>query len=531
MSERPEVQIIRLPAEQAQQLFHRIQPRIDPADHELIVAVFNSVPQLLQLLENRSISSKTFQRMLFGQSTEKTAQVLPTEPQNPAPREQKKHPGHGRNGAKDYPGALTVSVSHPQIHPGDTCPSCNHGHIYGLKDPGKIIHIVAQPIFPATLFNLEKLRCDACGEVFTAPPPAAAGDSKYDPNVGCQLGIMHYGYGLPMTRIQTMQKNLGVPLPVGTQCQLIQNTAAELVPVFEELERQAAQSNLFHTDDTHILILDVAKEIKAQTDEQHDSERKRTGLFTTGMIARTDDHDIVLYYTGRQHAGENLSDLLSKRSKDLPPPMLMCDALSRNTPKEFQIILANCMSHGRRRFVDVAEIFPNECRRMLEDLSQIYHFDALAREQKLSPQARLEFHQANSGPIVDPLQGWMQNQLAAKLVEPNSRLGEAFKYMLKHWQALTRFLDKPGAPLDNNLAERILKKAILRRKNSLFYKTLNGAHIGDIFMSLIQTCQSCGANAFEYLTALVRNPQRVKNSPGRWLPWNFKTALPPNDSA
>ena len=166
---------------------------------------------------------------------------------------------------------------------------------------------------------------------------------------------------------------------------------------------------------------------------------------------------------------------------------------------------------------------------MLEDFKQIYHFDAQARDQKLSPQSRLEFHQANSGPILEHLHLWIQSQFDHKFVEPNSSLGKAFKYMLKHWQALTLFLRKPGAPLDNNLCERILKRAILHRKNSLFYKTLAGAHVGDVFMSIIQTCQSCATNAFDYITALVKNSERVKAQPALWMPWNFKIA--PTDAS
>ena len=162
---------------------------------------------------------------------------------------------------------------------------------------------------------------------------------------------------------------------------------------------------------------------------------------------------------------------------------------------------------------------------MLEDFKQIYHFDALAREAELSHQARLEFHQANSDPIMETLQLWIQSQFDDKLVEPNSSLGKAFKYMLKHWQALTLFLRKPGAPLDNNLCERILKRAIRHRKNSMFYKTLAGAHVGDVFMSIIQTCHSCVTNAFDYITTLVKNAERVKAQPALWMPWNFKTAL------
>ena len=189
--------------------------------------------------------------------------------------------------------------------------------------------------------------------------------------------------------------------------------------------------------------------------------------------------------------------MLSRRAADLDAPIQMCDALSRNVPAELQTILANCLAHGRRQFVDVADRFPQECRHVLEAIAVIYRNDALARQQDLSPEARLEFHQADSGPTMAELHAWLGRQFEERLVEPNSALGEAISYLLKHWEKLTLFLRVPGAPLDNNICERILKKAILHRKNALFYKTCRGAHVGDIFMSLIHTAELGGADAFD----------------------------------
>jgi len=126
---------------------------------------------------------------------------------------------------------------------------------------------------------------------------------------------------------------------------------------------------------------------------------------------------------------------------------------------------------------------------------------------------------------MDALCLWFNKQLDEKHVEPNSGLGKAINYMLNHWKPLTRFLQVPGAPLDNNVCERALKKAIIHRKNSLFYKTENGAMIGDIFMSLIQTCNTAGENPFDYLPALHKNPTNVAENPENRLPWNFRQAL------
>ena len=187
--------------------------------------------------------------------------------------------------------------------------------------------------------------------------------------------------------------------------------------------------------------------------------------------------------------------------------------MSRNLPGELKTIVANCLAHGRRQFVDVADRFPEECRHVLESLAVVYHNDALARERNLSPEERLLFHQAESGPTMEELHVWLVRQFDERLVEPNSALGEAISYLLKHWEKLTLFLRVPGAPLDNNICERALKKAILHRKNSLFYKTRHGAHVGDVFMSLIHTCELCGANPFDYLTELERHADEAASNP------------------
>ena len=203
----------------------------------------------------------------------------------------------------------------------------------------------------------------------------------------------------------------------------------------------------------------------------------------------------------------------------------MCDALSRNTPPALQTIVANCLAHARRQFVDVHERFPAECGHVLEAFQTVYRHEALTRERGLTSEERLAFHQAQSGPVLEQLRVWLKRQFDERLVEPNSGLGAAINYLRKHWEKLTLFLRVPGAPLDNNLCERALKKAILHRKNALFYKTRNGAAVGDLYMSLIYTCELCGANPFEYLNELQRHAEEVAAAPARWLPWNYRDNL------
>jgi len=258
--------------------------------------------------------------------------------------------------------------------------------------------------------------------------------------------------------------------------------------------------------------------------EENDAD-PRTGLFTSGVVALRDGQQVALFFSGHQHAGENLAEVLKLRAAELPPPIQMCDALSRNLPGELQTILAHCLAHARRNFVDVYDRFPEQCGHLLEALAVVYHNDAIARKRELSPEARLQFHQQESQPTMQQLHDWLTRQLDEKLAEPNSALGSAIRYMLKHWDKLTLFLRQAGAPLDNNVCERALKKAILHRKNALFYKTQNGARVGDLFMSLIYTCQLNEANPFDYLTELQRHPDQLTANPELWMPWNYRAAL------
>ena len=232
-----------------------------------------------------------------------------------------------------------------------------------------------------------------------------------------------------------------------------------------------------------------------------------------------------MFFTGHRHAGENLTEVLKHRAAELAPPIQMCDALSRNLPEELEVILANCLSHGRRRFVEVAINFPQECLYVLEILKDVYINDAEARRRGFSDQQRLDWHQAQSGPKMTDLKNWLTEQIEQHQVEPNSSLGEAITYMRNHWEALTLFLRQAAAPLDNNVCERALKKAILHRKNAYFYKTPNGARVGDLFMSLIHTCELNEVNPFDYLTELQKHATELSSDPDNWMPWNYRDTL------
>jgi hypothetical protein len=388
-----------------------------------------------------------------------------------------------------------------------------------------LIRLTGQPPIQGTVYDLERLRCNACGEVFTADPPPGVGSDKYDATTGAMIALLKYGSGMPFHRLERLQADLQIPLAASTQWEIVDDLAHRLQPMLTELMRQAANGAVVHNDDTSMTVLALQRP-DAPRGDPDDVAPDRTGVFTSGIVSTVDGHRIALFVTGRRHAGENLARILADRAADLGPPIQMCDALSRNLPKPLEVIVGYCLAHARRHVVNVVPSFPAECRRILEALGAVYHHDAEARDHRLSPDDRLAYHQRLSGPILDDLHRWLNAQLDDHLVEPNSGLGQAIRYLLTHWTRLTLFLRQAGAPLDNSVCERALKKAILHRKNALFFKTPNGAHVGDLFMSLIHTCELEGVNPFAYLTALQRHADDLAAKPAAWLPWNYHEALP-----
>jgi len=427
-------------------------------------------------------------------------------------------PGHGRKGAEAFGGAWKVDIKHQKLTHGDRCPECGKGNVYWQKEPKVLVRIFGQAPLAATVYSLERLRCGACGHVFTAQEPEGLGPEKYDETAAAMIAQLKYGAGTPFNRLEQLESQLGIPLPAATQWEIVEEAAQLIKPARDELIRQAAQGTVVHNDDTSMRVLRLKR----------DPSDERTGVFTSGIVSVGQDWKIALYFTGGLHAGENIADVLKQRRLELPSPIQMCDALSRNVPRlpaGAETLLANCLAHGRRQFVEVAQNFPNECRYVLEMLGQVYGHDAEARERGLTPAERLRLHQERSGPLMDRLHGWLEAQLAERRTEPNSGLGQAIMYLLRHWLPLTLFLRKAGAPLDNNVVERALKRAVLHRKNALFYRTLNGAQVGDLFMSLIHTCQLCSVNSFDYLIELQRHAQELAARPTEWMPWSYRETL------
>jgi transposase len=532
---KPASEVIEVNFEELEGLLERArQGPLGEEDHAKLQAAVRVLSHLIELIGEKDTTISRLRALLAKPSTEKTSKVLeqagiqvPAKNGPPPNPPEKPKPGHGRNGAQAYGGARRIPIAHASLKPGDRCPECLKGKVYEQKEPALCLRVVGQAPLAATVYELERLRCNLCGQIFEAKAPEGVGKKKYDESAAAMIGLLKYGSGIPFYRLEGLEENLGIPLPASTQWEIVAESAERIRPAWEELIRQAAQGEVLYNDDTTMKILALARASPhaLPVEKEMSSSRERTGQFTSGIVSTRQGQRIALFFTGRKHAGENLAQVLAHRAAGRAAPIQMCDALSRNLPGTLETIVGNCLAHGRRHFVEVTPNFPGECRFVLETIGEVYSYDARAAEQGLSPEERLRFHHEHSAPVMEKLHAWLQAQFEERKVEPNSSLGTAMTYLLRHWERLTLFLRQAGAPLDSNLVERALKKAILHRKNSLFYKTENGAEVGDLFMSLIYTCELNDANPFEYLTELQKHAEELAKNPAAWMPWNHHQIL------
>jgi hypothetical protein len=199
----------------------------------------------------------------------------------------------------------------------------------------------------------------------------------------------------------------------------------------------------------------------------------------------------------------------------------MSDALASNRPTVREATTSLCNGHARRQFVDVINHFPDEVEHVLKRYDEIWVNDDHTKEAKLTPTARLAYHQVHSAPIMEEIKSWGETHLTNETVEENSGLGKAIRYFIKHYVGLSYFCNLEGVKIDNNRIEAMLKIIVRDRKNGMFHKTLLGATIGDVITSVIATASETGINVFDYFTTLQREHEQVKAHPEHYLPWNY----------
>jgi transposase len=520
--------------EEIESLLERVRRhQLGEQDLRLLERLLRLLLNVVRFLEQKNASLARLQRLLFGRPSDPPSSPPPAPSAStdssaaplapaPTPEQDSKRRGHGRLPSSAYTGATLVRCLHPQLHAGDCCPDplCG-GRLFDTDAPAIFVRLTGQPLVGATRYEQQVLRCSACQQRYTAPLPAGVPAEKYDATADVAIVMAKYAAGLPFYRLARLQQAYGIPLPESVQWERCEAVANALLPVYLYLRTVAAQADVLVSDDTRVQILSCCQENQQRTADE------RQGLYTTGIVAQGAERPtqpVVLYASGRQHAGENVGDLLRSRLSEWRPPLQVGDALAANWSHPFPVIAVKCLAQARRQFTDIEEIFPEQCHYVREALAAVYRYEAETRT--MTPEERLAHHQRYSAPVLEALQRWISEQLVQRLVEPNSVLGKALAYLQRHWEGLTQFLRYGQAPLDTNVVERVLKRVVLHRKNALFFRTEHGAAVGDILMSVIETCRINGVHAWEYLLRVVRQARAVRDDPAGWLPWNYPSAQP-----
>jgi len=399
-------QIIKLEAQEVDDLQQRIAARqLTVQDYDLFAAIVAAYYFVVNLLTRKKLTIARLKKLVFGARTETTEEVLGRVARGAAsesaseagcgeassaasapgaePQQPKRRKGHGRKGADAYTGVEQICVPHESLEPGCDCPQCQAGTVSELARPAMLIRLVGEAPVHGKRYERQRLRCNLCGAVFTAQAPEGVGPDKYDVTVASTIGVLKYGTGMPFHRIQNVQANAGIPLPAGTQWEIVCGAVPDFEPAHQELIRLGAQGDVVYQDDTKNRILELmgkrlakaeaqnaalATESETPSESESESESetdgaaesqtavdpKRRGIFTSGIVSTCGGRRIALFFTGRKHAGENLRDVLAQRAKELGPPIQMCDPLALNMPADLNTILSNCLAHGRRKFADVA---------------------------------------------------------------------------------------------------------------------------------------------------------------------------------
>lgn len=561
----PDDEIPKINPSEVETLIKKIeQTTLSEQDKRMITRLLRTLLYVVGLLQEKKVTLLKLKDLVFGKKSEKMKRregekdEPKDEPERGAreggkgeesqrPKNQRlegvegekrgRKPGHGRRPSSEYPGARKVHCRHRQLVSGSPCPSLNcRGKVYEER-PRQFIQFTGQPAIQATKYEQEVVRCRECGAVYEAPLPEGVSAKKWDETADAQMAIERHAKYTPSYRTARLQEMCGIPLPESVQSERCREVADVLEPIYEEMKKEAAQGKVFQIDDTPVRILELVKENKEKKQEKEDAEKKvkeekngkgkkkkkeeRVGMRTSGVVVELHSGArVALYFNGRQHAGENIEDIYQLRDPGLPPPLQMSDALACNFCGERERIVCKCLVHARRKFVEIRRIYPEACDYVLKQIGEIYGNEKQTAD--MSDEERLAYHQKHSGPVMEELKQWMDDQVRDKKVEPNSSLGKAIDYFQSHHEGLSAYLRYAGAPLDNNACEQVLKPAVIIRKNSYGYKTSRGAKTGAIIQSVIQTCRLNGTNVWQYLVETLRRSAEVRGKPEKFLPWNYK---------
>lgn len=433
---------------------------------------------------------------------------------------------HGRRSLKDFGNLPTQHHTHSDLGVGCSCPSCHAGRLYRFF-PRTFVSIVGQAPFAGCRHEIDRLQCNRCKKIFEAELPEAlqndgvGNGNLYAFSAASMVVALKYLGVMPWHRQETLQAAIGVEVPDASMFDMCERLVDIARPVTRVLEENAAQAPLFYGDDTSAMILGLDAETKI--DRRSGKPVERTGCHTTCVIARLPEHrHIAIFRVGIQHTGELLDIIMRGRDDNLPAPYVMADASTCNSVTVRNVIMCACNAHALRHFKALEKEYPKDAGYILERYRAIYKTDAHTTQEAMSSDERLAYHRVHSRPLFKEMCVYANTLLENHILEPNSNIGQACDYLLNHQRALSAFYRYPGVPIDNNFTERELRLPVRLRDAAPFFKNKVGAAVAAQLWTLCVTALLANVPLFDYLNAMQRFSDDVRDNPKKWLPWNYR---------
>jgi transposase len=372
----------------------------------------------------------------------------------------------------------------------------------------------------------EKFTCRDCERISQAPAPFhVIARGWAGPSLLAMLVFEKFGQHQPLNRQAERYAKEGVPLSLSTLADQVGACCSVLAPIFQRIEAHVFAAERLHGDDTTVPVL----------------ARGKTDIARSWVYVRDDrpfggpaPPAAVFYYSrdrGGAHPQAHLADYAGIFQADAYGGYgKLYEANRRPGP----ITQAACWSHARRKFFVLADLAANAQRKALGKaaafvspiaLAAVRRIDALfdiERDINGKPAAgRLAVRQQLSAPLIDELEGWMRQE-RTKFSRHND-VAQAMDYMLKRWQAFTRFLHDGRICLSNNAAERGLRGIALGRKAWLFAGSDRGGQRAAIMYSLIVTAKMNDVDPQAWLAdVLARIADHPVQKLDELLPWSWQ---------
>lgn len=450
-------------------------------------------------------------------------------------KEREKPKGHGRNPHSAFTNASNIFYALPESILGTQCKKCGGG--MAKYTPQIQIVIKGQPSFVAERHIAERFTCKCCNHsVVASTPEIKGGIGKsviYDPSAIAMLIVLHYGAFIPFNRIDFLHKSWGVPFASSNQWDVIAEAYERLKPLYDAIILYAVFNVVgIRFDDTGSIVWALKSLIKEQLSQPGvDPKSVRSGINASALLMDTPEGLITLFFTGIHHAAEIFEKMLEKRNPEAEPLTKVTDHANKNyVADNDSTISGSCHTHIYLKFFPAKEAWPNEYAIVAEAYYNIYQNDKYAKDQNLSPQERLVYHQNNSTQWLNNIHKVCQDLLQSRKIDRSDIIWPAVSIVINQWELMNKFLEVPGIPLDTNDVERTLIQIVKYLAASFGYKTQNGADKGDMAMSLIATARNFDLEPVEYLRHCLENYKDLAENPDKYLPWNYlkNRSKPPN---